>query len=60
MWIKANKSRNLYKINPLQYIKILQNKITEKYKLDYDNTECQINNDTYKLTNSISKINEVN
>ena len=36
MWIKADKSRNLYKIDPIQYKKILHDKVTEKYKLDQD------------------------
>ena len=29
MWIKADKSRNLYKIDPPQYKKILHDEITE-------------------------------
>ena len=44
---QTDKSRNLYKIDLPQYKKILHNKVTEKYKLDYDNTDCQINYDTY-------------
>ena len=32
--IKADKSRNLYKIDPPIYMKILHDKTTEKYKLD--------------------------
>ena len=31
MWIKADESRNLYKIDPPIYKKILDDKITEKY-----------------------------
>ena len=57
MWIKADKSRNLYKINSLQYIKILH-KIREKYKLDYDDIKCQFN-DTYKLANKLNIKNKL-
>ena len=48
MRIKADRSINLCKVNLPKYIKILINQISEKYKLDYDNTKCKINNSTYK------------
>ena len=60
MWIKDDKSRNLYKIDPLLYKKILHDKITEKYKLYIID---QINNDTYNFTNKLNiknKLNKVN
>ena len=53
MWIKANKSGNLYKIDPPLYEKILHDKITEKYKLDQDNIIDQINQDSYIFTNKL-------
>ena len=33
IWIKVDKSRKIYKISPLEYNKILHNKITEMYKI---------------------------
>ena len=58
MWIKADKSRNLYKIDPIQYKKI-SNKITEKYKLDQNNIIDQINKDTYNFTNKLNIKNKI-
>ena len=56
MWIKADKSRNLYKIDPPRDKKILQNKKkSEKYKLDLDNIINQINK--YNQTSDISTLN---
>ena len=46
MWIKANKSRNRYKIDPLQ--------ITEKFKFDQNNIVDQINKDTCLFTNKLN------
>ena len=54
MRIKTDKSGNIYKIDPPLYEKILHNKIAGKYKLDYKRTDCQIDNDTYKLTNKFN------
>ena len=59
MWIKADKSRNLYKIDPLLYKKILHDKITEKYKSDQDNIIDQINKDTYNFTNKLNIKNKL-
>ena len=47
---KADKSRNLYRIDPLLFSEILH-KITEKYKLDQNNMVDQINKDTSNFTN---------
>ena len=63
MWIKADKSRNLYKTDPPLYKKILHNKITEKYKLNQDNIIDQTNKDSYLFTyklnikNKLGKLN---
>ena len=60
MWIKADKSRNLYKIDPPQYRKILHDKITGKYKLDQNNIVDQINKDTNNFTNKLNIKNKLN
>ena len=46
IWVKADKSRNMYKVEPSKYQEILNNKITDNYKIDKDNTIDQINKDT--------------
>ena len=52
--MRADKSKNMYKIEPSKYQEILNNKITDNYKIDNDNTIDQINKDTY-----ISRINYI-
>ena len=59
MWFKTDKSRNQYKIDPSLYMKILHNKIIKKYKLDDDNTDYQINRDTYNFTNKLNIKNKL-
>ncbi len=54
MWIKADKSRNIYKIDPSQYNNILKNKKTEKYKLDQDDINYQINKDASEFSNKLN------
>ena len=56
MWIRADKSRNLYKIDPPQYRKILHNKILEKYKLNQNNI-VDVKIHIISQINSILKIN---
>ena len=48
IWVRADKSRNMYKVEPSKYQEILNNKITDDYKIDKDNTIDQINKDTCK------------
>ena len=38
IWVRAEKSRNMYKIQPSKYKEILNNEITDNYKIDKDNT----------------------
>ena len=45
--MKAEKLRNINKINPSEYYKILHNKITEIYKIDNKDTVNQINKDPH-------------
>ena len=40
--VRANKSKNMYKINPFNYHKILRNKITDTYKIDHNDTISKI------------------
>ena len=51
--MKADKYIYIYKINLFDYHKILMNKITDTYKIDYNNTISQINNDTFKFANKL-------
>ena len=44
--VSADKSRNMYKVEPPKYHEILNKKITDNYKIDKDNTIDQINKDT--------------
>ena len=53
IWVRADKSRNIYKINSSNYHKILKNRITNTYKIDHNDTISQINDDTLKFTNKL-------
>ena len=53
IWVRADKSRNIDKINPSNYQEILGNKITDTYKIVYNDTISQINDDTLKFTNKL-------
>ena len=46
IWVKSDKSKNIYKIKPSKYQEILKSNITNNYKIDYNNTIEQINKDT--------------
>ena len=49
--IKVDKSQNINKIIPSECNKILHKKITDKYKIDHQNT---VNRMTQKLPNSLT------
>ena len=51
--LRADKSKNIYKINPSNYHKILRNKITDIYKIDHNDTISHINDDTLKFANKL-------
>ena len=53
IWVRANKSKNMYKIKPSKYQEILKNKITDNYKIDYNNTIDQINKDTCSFASKL-------
>ena len=52
IWVKANKSRNIYNISSSEY-RILHNKIPDNYKVDYNDTLTQININTAKFTSKL-------
>ena len=51
--MKADKSWNIYRINPFNYHKILKNKFSDTYKIAYNDTASQINDDTLKFVNKL-------
>ena len=42
IWVSADKSRNMYKVEPPKYHEILNKRIMDNYKIDKDNTIDQI------------------
>ena len=52
--IKTDKSRNIYKISPSDYNKILDYKIAKIYKTDDQDIVNQINEDTTKFPNKLN------
>ena len=53
IWVRADKSKNMYKIKPSKYQEILKNKITDNYKIDYNNTIDQIIKDTCSFASKL-------
>ena len=53
IWVRADKLRNIYKINPSNYHKILRNEMTDTYRMDYNDSISQINNDTLKFAHKL-------
>ena len=49
LFVFADKSNNLYKVNKANYEKILNNKVSSAYKLSNKNTINKINDETYNL-----------
>ena len=54
IWIQTDKPRNIYKISPSKYNKILHNEITEMYKIDKKDTVNKINKDTARFANKLN------
>ena len=54
IWVRADKSKNIYKIRPDEYQNLLLNKISNSYRLDYNNTLSKINEDTAKFANKFN------
>ena len=46
IWVWADKSRSIYKISPVEYKRILNNKITNSNKIGHSNTPALINSHT--------------
>ena len=51
--VRADKWRNMYKVEPSKYQEILNNKITDNYKIDKDNTIDQINKNTCNFASKL-------
>ena len=49
----ADKSKNMYNIEPSKYQEFLKNNITDNYKIDYNDTVDQINNDTCRFSSKL-------
>ena len=50
IFVKADKSRNIYKVPVKEYDLMLRNNVTQKYKVDDNNTEQLINKDILETT----------
>ena len=54
IWVRSDKSiKYIYKIKPSKYQEILKSKITNNYKIDYNNTIEQIDKDTSKFASRL-------
>ena len=53
IWVRSDKSKNIYKIKPSKYQEILKSKITNNYKIDYNNAIEQIDKDTSKFASRL-------
>ena len=59
IWVRADKSKNIYQVIPCEYEQILNNKIMESYKIDHSNTITKINRDTAKFTSKMQIVNRL-
>ena len=53
VWVWADKSKDIYQVSPYEYEQILNNRITESYRIDHSDTTTQINGDTAKFTSKL-------
>ena len=54
--MRADKSKNMYKIKSSKYQEILRNKITDHYTIDYKDTICRINIDICKFSSKLHRL----
>ena len=59
IWVRSDKSSNIYQVSPHEYERILNDRITESYKLDHSDTTTQINRDTAKFARKVNMIDRV-
>ena len=59
VWFRSDKSNNIYQVSPHEYERILNDKITESYKLDHSDTITQINRDTAKFAQKVNMIDRL-
>ena len=54
LFIKADKTRNVYEVEPVTYDKLLKENITQKYKKDIDNSLPAINKEAYEIASNLN------
>ena len=59
VWVTADKTKNIYKITPQEYKKLLHDKITDTYKADNSHTETHINRDTGNIAKKLNIIDRM-
>ena len=59
VWVRSDKSNKTYQVSPHEYERVLNDKITESYKLDHSDTITQINRDTAKFAQKVNMIDRV-
>ena len=57
IWVRADKSENIYQVRPYEYEQILS-KITESYRIDH-NTPTLINRDTAKFVSKLQIVDRL-
>ena len=53
IYVRADKSKNKYKISPNEYELILNNNVPNSYKIDHNNTLALFNSDKAKFTSKL-------
>ena len=56
VWVRAIRSKDIYRVSQHDYEQILNNKITESSKIDHSDTITQINGDTAKFASKMQII----
>ena len=59
VWVRSDKSNNIYQVSPHEYERILNDKITESYILDHSDTITQITRDTAKFAQKVNMIDRL-
>ena len=59
VWVRSDKSNNIYQVSPHEYERILNDKTTESCKLDHSDTITQIIRDAAKFAQKVNIIDKV-
>ena len=59
IWVKADRSKNIYQVTPYEYEQILNNKITESYRIDHCSIPALINKDTAKFASKLQIVDRL-